>query len=143
VIDDNVAGNEAWNRSVFRRWRKFDRDGTQMTLSGRVWQFSCMGIVAQSQTSCCSSDSERPHRRCRLLNKVENIDRTPCPSQWAGGVSQNCPFPWGDRAPCNTLFLYGPLKSTPSRHLSRFIRFCRARGCNQRTGAHSQTTLHL
>ena len=29
------------------------------------------------ETSCCSTDSERPYRCCHLPNKVENIDHTP------------------------------------------------------------------
>jgi len=29
------------------------------------------------RTSCCSNNGERPHRRCRLLNEVENIDERP------------------------------------------------------------------
>ena len=33
-----MSGNEAWNRNVFRRWRKVDRDGADITLSGRLFQ---------------------------------------------------------------------------------------------------------
>jgi len=33
-----VSGNEAWNRTVFRRWREVDRDGADITLSGRLFQ---------------------------------------------------------------------------------------------------------
>jgi len=32
-----MSGNEAWNRNVFRCWRKVDRDGTEITLSGRLF----------------------------------------------------------------------------------------------------------
>ena len=33
-----MSGNEAWNRNVFRRWRKVDRDGTEITLFDRLFQ---------------------------------------------------------------------------------------------------------
>jgi len=33
-----MSGNEAWNRNVFKRWRKVDRDGADITLSGRLLQ---------------------------------------------------------------------------------------------------------
>jgi len=62
-------------------------------------------------TSYCSTDTERPHRCCHLLNKVENIDHTPdspCTLQWAGRCSLKLPTPlqgrfwakiFGGRAP--------------------------------------------
>ena len=31
-----MSGNEAPSRNVFRRWRKVDRDGAEITLSGRL-----------------------------------------------------------------------------------------------------------
>ena len=33
-----MSGNEAWNRNCFRRRRKVDRDGAEITLSGRLFQ---------------------------------------------------------------------------------------------------------
>jgi len=33
-----MSGNEAWNRNVFKRRRKVDRDGADITLSGRLFQ---------------------------------------------------------------------------------------------------------
>jgi len=35
-----MSGNEAWDRNVFRRFRCFqvDRDGAEITLSGRLFQ---------------------------------------------------------------------------------------------------------
>jgi len=33
-----LSGNEAWNRNVFKCWRKVDRDGADITLSGRLFQ---------------------------------------------------------------------------------------------------------
>ena len=33
-----LSGNEAWNRNVSRRKRKVDRDGADITLSGRLFQ---------------------------------------------------------------------------------------------------------
>ena len=33
-----MSGNEAWNRNVFKRCRKVDRDGADITLSGRLFQ---------------------------------------------------------------------------------------------------------
>jgi len=31
-----LSGNEAWNRNVLGRWRKVDRAGADITLSGRL-----------------------------------------------------------------------------------------------------------
>jgi len=45
-------------------------------------------------TSCCSIDSERPHRCCHLTNKG-----IPYTLQWAGRCPQNCPFPSEDAGP--------------------------------------------
>ena len=33
-----MSGNEAWNRNVFRRWWKVDRDGAEITLSDGLYQ---------------------------------------------------------------------------------------------------------
>jgi len=33
-----MSGHEAWNRNVFKRWRTVDRDGPDITLSGRLFQ---------------------------------------------------------------------------------------------------------
>jgi len=33
-----MSGNEAWNRNVFNRCRKVDRDGADITLSDRLFQ---------------------------------------------------------------------------------------------------------
>ena len=33
-----MSGNEAWNRNVFKRRQKVDRDGADITLSGRLLQ---------------------------------------------------------------------------------------------------------
>jgi len=33
-----MSGNEAWNRNVFKRWWKVDRDGADITLSGKLFQ---------------------------------------------------------------------------------------------------------
>ena len=33
-----MSGNEAWNRNAFKHWRKVDRDGADITLSGRLFQ---------------------------------------------------------------------------------------------------------
>ena len=33
-----MSGNEAGDRNVFKRWRKVDRDGADITLSGRLFQ---------------------------------------------------------------------------------------------------------
>ena len=33
-----MSGNEAWNRNVFKRGRKVDRDGADITTSGRLFQ---------------------------------------------------------------------------------------------------------
>ena len=33
-----MSGNESWNGNVFKRRRKVDRDGADITLSGRLFQ---------------------------------------------------------------------------------------------------------
>ena len=33
-----MLGNDDWNRNVFKRRRKVDRDGADITLSGRLFQ---------------------------------------------------------------------------------------------------------
>jgi len=33
-----MSGNEAWNRNAFKRRRKVDRDGADITLSGSMFQ---------------------------------------------------------------------------------------------------------
>ena len=33
-----MSGNEAWDRNVFKRGLKVDRDGVDITLSGRLFQ---------------------------------------------------------------------------------------------------------
>jgi len=33
-----MSGNEGCNRNVFKRWRKVDRDGADITFSGRLFQ---------------------------------------------------------------------------------------------------------
>jgi len=33
-----MSGNEAWNRNDIKRWRMVDRDGADITLSGRLFQ---------------------------------------------------------------------------------------------------------
>jgi len=33
-----MSGNEAWDRNVFKRRRKVDRDGADIKLSGRLFQ---------------------------------------------------------------------------------------------------------
>jgi len=33
-----MSGNEDWNRNAFQRWRKVDRDGADITLSGSMFQ---------------------------------------------------------------------------------------------------------
>jgi len=33
-----MSGNEGCNRNVFKRWRKVDKDGADITLSGRLFQ---------------------------------------------------------------------------------------------------------
>ena len=57
-------------------------------------------------TSGCSTETERPHRRCKPLNKVKNIDRTRDISYtllWAGDNLPNkkwkMPLPLGRSGP--------------------------------------------
>jgi len=53
-------------------------------------------------TSGCSTETERPHRRCKPLNKVKNIDRT---RDYYGREitsptkNEKCRFLWGDPGP--------------------------------------------
>jgi len=65
-------------------------------------------------TSCCSIESERPHRCCHLPNKVENIDRTPdilYTLQWTGRCSKIVPSE-RIRAPSN-IWRFDPPESIP------------------------------
>jgi len=66
-------------------------------------------IITTMIKTCCSNDGERPHRCCRLPNKVENIDLIPYilnTLQWAGRCTPpKCPFWGGKISQANTRFL--------------------------------------
>ena len=46
-----MSGNEAWNRNVFKRWREVDRDGADITLSGRLFHMSRVRVVRSTRMS--------------------------------------------------------------------------------------------
>ena len=81
----------------------------------------------QLWTSCCSTDSERTHRCCHLLNKVENIDRMP-DIFYAFQCAQRCPkiapSPYGKPGPHLTWFI-GPIRvHSPNVRRSAKKRMC-------------------
>ena len=49
-----------------------------------------------NMTSCCSTESERPHRCCQLPN---NFGLRTILYNGLGDAPKNCPFPWGSRTP--------------------------------------------
>jgi len=52
-----MSGNEAWNRTVYRRWRKVDSDGADIALSGRLFQVVGPATgKARSPTVGCLTD---------------------------------------------------------------------------------------
>jgi len=86
-------------------------------------------------TSCCSTDSERPHRCCHLPIMAENIDRTP-DIPYTFHFPQKLSLPWGIRS----LNIVHP--SPYSKwHLDRFSRLCRTHVVIN-TQRDTQTTLH-
>jgi len=72
-----MSGNEAWNRNVFKRWRKVDREEADITLSGRL--FKMVGLVtgeawpptADSFTNGTSRRLVRAERRERRPGRSE------------------------------------------------------------------------
>jgi len=97
--------------------------------------------LPRTQRPCCSTDSKRPHRRCHLLNKAENIDRMlgiPYTLQWARKCPyQNCPFLWEIRAP--TYYMVPPAHPSISQTASQLCsQFCRAHRYDHQT----HTQLH-
>jgi len=54
-----MSGNEAWNRNVFKRWREVDRDGADITLSGRLFHMSRERVVRSTRyvTKCLFQSS--------------------------------------------------------------------------------------
>jgi len=64
-----MSGNEAWNRNVFRRWRKVDRDGTEITLFDRLFQMVATGkarpLTVDSLTDGTSRQLAQAERRER------------------------------------------------------------------------------
>jgi len=70
--------------------------------SGRL-QLSSRGCACDCLTSCCSTDSERPHRFCHLPNNFGS------PRQFhnrTGNIPPNCLFPLGDPVPAYNMVLW-------------------------------------
>jgi len=96
-------------------------------------------LYANSTTSCCSTDSERPQRCCHLWNNFGS--RRIClilhtSSQSAGRCPQNCP----------RLLIHGFLvtpEPLPKRHLDRFSLCSTAHGCNKRTQTYTQRPRYI
>ena len=71
-------------------------------------------LLLSVQTSCCSTDTEKPHRGCHLSNNFWSTLDIPCTSQWA----RSCPSslqiassPDGIRAPPNIhVWFFGPIR---------------------------------
>ena len=79
-----MSANEAWNRNVFRRWRKVDRDGAEVKLSCRLL---CEGPTAAArqclvQSVCPATGKSRPPTmrvRCgRVVYSAVCAVRQPC-----------------------------------------------------------------
>jgi len=84
-----------------------------------------------NMTSCCSTESERPHRCCQLPN---NFGLRTILYNGLGDAPKNCPFPWGSRTPPIN---HGTL-GLPKLHLQWFSRFSTAHGCEWPTDTHTQ-----
>ena len=75
----------------------------------RVGDTACRYLLTvpdDAITSCCGTETDRPHRCCHLENNfgsrhifpiLLNRPRHACP--------KNCPFPWGSGSPPNTRLL--------------------------------------
>jgi len=85
-----------------------------------------------SMTSCCSTESERPHRCCQLPN---NFGLRTILYNGLGDAPKNCPFPWGSRTPP---IKHGTL-GLNKLHLQWFSRFSTAHGCEWPTDTHTET----
>jgi len=68
-----MSGNEAWNRNVFRRWRKVDRDGADITLSGTLFQM-VSPATEKSRPPTVDSFTDGTGRR---LVRAERRERRP------------------------------------------------------------------
>jgi len=74
--------------------------------------------------------------RTAQLKVLVLFDRNP--QNWN---PQNCLLLWGIQAPSSNWFTW-PKSPQPKRHLDRFIRFCRARGCYQQTDRQTYKSRH-
>ena len=52
-------------------------DSSHATTSPFISTVQSSSVITQLLSGCCSTDSNRPHDCCHLLNKAENIDRVP------------------------------------------------------------------
>ena len=59
-------------------------------------------------TSCCSTGSERPHRRCHLANNGGSRRIFSILHDGPGPVPQDWPFPWAGLSP--TTWFLGPIR---------------------------------
>ena len=88
---------------IFRRLANAAIPCTKAAATARTSiQHSTLNTTYRTLKSCCSTDSERPHRCCHLLpNEVDFINRTPdipytISLQSAGRYAPKLPFPWGN-----------------------------------------------
>jgi len=93
-------------------------------------------------TSCCSTDSKKPHHCCHLTNNFDSCWMFLIQySQWVERCPANCPFCWGGFGPYLIHDSLGPPESMPQRALGSVEPFCRAHGCDPHR--ETQTMLHL
>jgi len=88
-----------------------------------------VGIVYR--TSCCSTDSEMPHRSCRIRLRISTARQTDISYIYNGlGDAPKQSLSLGTyMVPWTHLSQY----PSPKRHLDQFMRFSTAQGCDKQT----------
>jgi len=92
-------------------------------------------------TSCCSTDSERPHQCCHLPNNLVSsaLAGYSLYSQWAGKFPQNWAFLWEYGPQLATWFHDYTISPLFKWKLNRFNRFGTAEDCERDRVTNSQT----
>jgi len=88
-----MSGNEAWNRNVFKRRQKVDRDGADIVLSGRLFQMvgPATGKARPPTVDSFTDGTRLPADDSRLVRAQRNEAGTsrslllPCASNGAQG----------------------------------------------------------
>ena len=114
-------------------------------------RWACFTFWCYVKTSCCSSESEKPHRHCHLSNKVDTLTGDlifPILTMSWRCHPQTAFFP-GHLGP----WFFRPQPSTQCRkHLDRSIRFCTGHGsadprsryiCNSKVYGYSSSQSNL